>query len=148
MARPKKIVPDTAPPVEEVAEVAPSDDYVFADSAPVVEDVAAPTVENAVLCEEPKAEDIVKIDDSDIERRIKIDTITAIINKKISATQPEIERCNDYIFACADSDRRFTTYRNELYEYRYKLRQLIFDPNYPDFEKVKFPPLPEWIPDQ
>ena len=66
----------------------------------------------------------------------------------ITATQSEIERCNDYIFANADSDRRFTTYRSELYEYRYKLRQLIFDPNFPHMDKVKLPELPECIPDQ
>ncbi len=145
MARPKKTAQDTAPPVEEVADVAPSDDYVLADSAPVVENTSASTIGSDVHQDEPKIEEISA---TEIQRQTMVNVITQIINDRISATQPEIERCNDYIFACADSDRRFTTYRNELYEYRYKLRQLIFDPNYPDVEKVKFPPLPEWIPDQ
>lgn len=145
MARPKKTVPDTAPPVGEVADVAPSDDNVLADPAPVIENVATSTISNDILQDEPK---IVEIDKLEIQRQTMVNVLTQIINERISATQPEIERCNDYIFACADSDRRFTTYRNELYEYRYKLRQLIFDPNYPDVEKMKFPTLPEWVPDQ
>lgn len=70
------------------------------------------------------------------------------INTLLQEAYEEIKRCDDYIEAYADTDRAFATYRKELYEYRYKLRQLIFDPNYPDMSKMKFPPIPVRVPDQ
>ena len=60
----------------------------------------------------------------------------------------EILRCDDYIQAMADADRIFATYRRELYEYRYKLRQLKFDPNYPNLDKLKLPDFPTYVKDQ
>lgn len=59
----------------------------------------------------------------------------------------EIERCNDYIYAKADLDRRFTVYRDELYEYRYKIRQLSLLKDYPYIDYNLMPPKPDFIPD-
>lgn len=59
----------------------------------------------------------------------------------------EIERCNDYIYAKADLDRRFTVYRDELYEYRYKLRQLSLRDDYPYIDEKIMPQLPDYIKD-
>lgn len=60
----------------------------------------------------------------------------------------EIQRCDDYIQAHADSDRLFTVYRSELYDYRYRLRQLQFDKNYPDLDKMKVPSFPVVVRDR
>ena len=59
----------------------------------------------------------------------------------------EIMRCNDYIFAKADLDRRFTVYRDELAEYRYKIRQLSLNPNYPYISEKLMPIRPDVVPD-
>lgn len=59
----------------------------------------------------------------------------------------EIERCNDYIFAKADLDKRFTVYRDELYTYRYNLRQLKFIKGYPLLDESKLPKRPDYVED-
>ena len=59
----------------------------------------------------------------------------------------EIERCNDYIFAKADLDKRFTVYRDELYTYRYNLRQLKFIKGYPLIDESKLPKRPDYVDD-
>lgn len=59
----------------------------------------------------------------------------------------EIERCNDYIFAKADLDKRFTVYRDELYTYRYNLRQLKFIKGYPLIDENKLPKRPDYVDD-
>lgn len=84
---------------------------------------------------------------SAIEAVIKLDC-KSYSYEEMNWASSEIERCNDYIYAKADSSRRFATYRDELYEYRYKIRQLAFNPNYPNIEKSKFPPRPDYVPDE
>lgn len=61
----------------------------------------------------------------------------------------EISRCNDYIYAKADLDRRFTVYRDELYEYRYKFRQLImnWEKGSLELSKSNFPVRPDVVAD-
>lgn len=73
-----------------------------------------------------------------IEKRVAIEMDWAL---------QEILRCNDYIFAKADYDRRFSTYRDELYEYRYKIRQLSLLPSYPNISESQFPIKPDYVPD-
>ena len=70
------------------------------------------------------------------------------ISEQMDKAYKEILRCDDYIQAMADEDRIFATYRRELYEYRYKLRQLKFDPNYPSRDKMKLPEFPTYVKDQ
>lgn len=70
------------------------------------------------------------------------------ISEQMDKAYKEILRCDDYIQAMADADRIFATYRRELYEYRYKLRQLKFDPNYPSLDKLKLPEFPTYVKDQ
>ena len=70
------------------------------------------------------------------------------ISEQMDKAYKEILRCDDYIQAMADADRIFATYRRELYEYRYKLRQLKFDPNYPSMDKMKLPEFPTYVKDQ
>ena len=70
------------------------------------------------------------------------------ISEQMDKAYKEILRCDDYIQAMADADRIFATYRRELYEYRYKLRQLKFDPNYPCRNKMKLPEFPTYVKDQ
>ena len=70
------------------------------------------------------------------------------ISEQMDKAYKEILRCDDYIQAMADADRIFATYRRELYEYRYKLRQLKFDPNYPCRDKMKLPEFPTYVKDQ
>ena len=70
------------------------------------------------------------------------------ISEQMDKAYKEILRCDDYIQAMADTDRIFATYRRELYEYRYKLRQLKFDPNYPSLDKLKLPDFPTYVKDQ
>ena len=70
------------------------------------------------------------------------------ISEQMDKAYKEILRCDDYIQAMADADRIFATYRRELYEYRYKLRQLKFDPNYPSRDKMKLPEFPTYVKDQ
>ena len=70
------------------------------------------------------------------------------ISEQMDKAYKEILRCDDYIQAMADTDRIFATYRRELYEYRYKLRQLKFDPNYPSRDKMKLPEFPTYVKDQ
>ena len=70
------------------------------------------------------------------------------ISEQMDKAYKEILRCDDYIQAMADADRIFATYRRELYEYRYKLRQLKFDPNYPSLDKLKLPDFPTYVKDQ
>ena len=70
------------------------------------------------------------------------------ISEQMDKAYKEILRCDDYIQAMADADRIFATYRRELYEYRYKLRQLKFDPNYPCLDKLKLPEFPTYVKDQ
>lgn len=70
------------------------------------------------------------------------------ISEQMDKAYKEILRCDDYIQAMADADRIFVTYRRELYEYRYKLRQLKFDPNYPSLDKLKLPDFPTYVKDQ
>jgi hypothetical protein len=59
----------------------------------------------------------------------------------------EINRCNDYIYAKADLDRRFSVYRDELYDYRYRIRQLSLIPNYPNISESRFPQRPDYVAD-
>lgn len=59
----------------------------------------------------------------------------------------EIIRCNDYIFSKADLDRRFYVYREELYEFRYKLRQLKLHPMYPNIPMNMYPTKPDYVAD-
>lgn len=63
-------------------------------------------------------------------------------HEKLVYSMLEIQRCDDYIQAYADSDRLFSVYKQELYAYRYRIRQLIFDSNYPDLSKMKLPKFP------
>lgn len=144
MARPKKFVAEDPPMVD--MELTSDDSVAKADSevTPIIsEDHTHSEKEDSSELFSPPSLDAVP---NEIQE--DIEDARNRIAKLIADTQSEIERCNDYIFANADSDRRFATYRSELYEYRYKLRQLIFDPNFPHMDKVKLPELPECIPDQ
>ena len=76
------------------------------------------------------------------------DATERFISEQMDKAYKEILRCDDYIQAMADADRIFATYRRELYEYRYKLRQLKFDPNYPSMDKMKLPEFPTYVKDQ
>ena len=76
------------------------------------------------------------------------DATERFISEQMDKAYKEILRCDDYIQAMADADRIFATYRRELYEYRYKLRQLKFDPNYPSRDKMKLPEFPTYVKDQ
>lgn len=77
----------------------------------------------------------------------KRESIESTVAEEMSYAMGEIERCNDYVYAKADCDRRFTVYRDELYEYRYKLRQLVFNVNYPYIDSSSLPQRPDYIPD-
>ena len=76
------------------------------------------------------------------------DATERFISEQMDKAYKEILRCDDYIQAMADADRIFATYRRELYEYRYKLRQLKFDPNYTSMDKMKLPEFPTYVKDQ
>lgn len=145
MARPKKTIVED-PPMDDMEHTSDIS-AVQGDSkvAPVIsEDHTVSEKEDSSESFIPSRSDAVSKD-----AQKYIENATRIrISQLIADTQSEIERCNDYIFANADSDRRFTTYRNELYEYRYKLRQLVFDPHFPHMDAMKLPDLPERIPDQ
>lgn len=99
----------------------------------------------------PPAESTTSVeDDSDIdlsEESIKIELFDTFIQETIDSTLPEIFRCNEYIFAHADVDRRFSVYREELYTYRYNLRQLKLDNRYPNIPKSAMPEPPTPIAD-
>lgn len=120
------------------------------DEEPVVQDTFAGDIiidtstETETISSEPTPETVIshtyyKVNLFDCEQRIYDEMPWAL---------KEIERCNDYIFAKADVDRRFATYRDELYEYRYKMRQLVFSPNYPNISESKFPKRPDYVPDE
>ena len=66
----------------------------------------------------------------------------------LERTISEIHRCEDYIYAHADVDRIFTTYKEELHTYRYNLRQLVLDVRYPDIPDECFPVAPTRIEDR
>ena len=71
--------------------------------------------------------------------------ISQYMAEEMEWARGEIERCNDYIFAKADLDRRFSVYRDELYEYRYKFRQMIFVNNYPHINPNSYPKRPDIV---
>lgn len=70
-----------------------------------------------------------------------------MISEDMSWAYKEIIRCNDYIFSKADLDRRFYVYREELYEFRYKLRQLKLHPMYPYISMNMYPTKPDYVAD-
>lgn len=74
--------------------------------------------------------------------------IEKYIESELQKAQAEIERCDDYINAVADSDRLFTTCRRELYEYKYKLRQLRLHKDYPYVPNSALPEYPMIISDR
>lgn len=75
-------------------------------------------------------------------------SIEPIIIQEMQWALNEINRCNDYIYAKADLDRRFITYRDELYEYRYKMRQLSLYDKYPYLNADKvMPKRPDYVAD-
>lgn len=78
---------------------------------------------------------------------LKPEDITQDVGAEMCWAMGEINRCNDYIYAKADLDRRFTVYRDELYEYRYKLRQLSLLDNYPYISKTLLPVRPDVVQD-
>jgi len=65
----------------------------------------------------------------------------------LEGTMDEITRCNEYIYAKADADKKFTTYIEELYTYRYLLHQLKFNSKYPYVPISEFPIRPERVED-
>lgn len=74
----------------------------------------------------------------DIENKIK---------DAIASTDAEIMRCDDYIFADADANKFFYTYKKELHTYRYLMRQLRLDPRFPNVPESAFPIIPEYLED-
>ena len=76
-----------------------------------------------------------------------MDEMREVVAEEMAWALGEIQRCNDYIYAKADLDRRFTVYRDELYEYRYKLRQLVFIDTYPVVPNNKIPQRPDVVAD-
>lgn len=78
---------------------------------------------------------------------LKPQDITQDVGAEMCWAMGEINRCNDYIYAKADLDRRFTVYRDELYEYRYKLRQLSLLDNYPHISNKLMPQRPDYVAD-
>lgn len=102
----------------------------------IIDTTDTPTVS---VYSKPSEQTYLKIDTFDCEQRIYDEMPWAL---------KEIERCNDYIYAKADLDRRFSTYRDELYEYRYKMRQLKFLPDFPNIDESRFPTRPDYVNDE
>ena len=118
--------------------------------APSTEVVQSETVD---LPEVTQATPTVTVEVKDEVTKLILETPIAnpterFISEQMDKAYKEIVRCDDYIQAMADADRIFATYRRELYEYRYKLRQLKFDPNYPSRDKMKLPECPTYVKDQ
>ena len=118
--------------------------------APSTEVVQSETVDlSEVIQETPTVTVEVKDEVTKLIRETPIPNATErFISEQMDKAYKEILRCDDYIQAMADADRIFATYRRELYEYRYKLRQLKFDPNYPSLDKLKLPDFPTYVKDQ
>ena len=118
--------------------------------APSTEVVQSETVDlSDVIQETPTVTVEVKDEVTKVILETQIANATErFISEQMDKAYKEILRCDDYIQAMADADRIFATYRRELYEYRYKLRQLKFDPNYPSLDKLKLPDFPTYVKDQ
>ena len=118
--------------------------------APSTEVVQSETVDlSEVIQETPTVTVEVKDEITKLILETPTDNATErFISEQMDKAYKEILRCDDYIQAMADADRIFATYRRELYEYRYKLRQLKFDPNYPSLDKLKLPEFPTYVKDQ
>ncbi len=118
--------------------------------APSTEVVQSETVDlSEVIQETPTVTVEVKDEVTKLILETPTDNATErFISEQMDKAYKEILRCDDYIQAMADADRIFATYRRELYEYRYKLRQLKFDPNYPSLDKLKLPDFPTYVKDQ
>lgn len=118
--------------------------------APSTEVVQSETVDlSEVIQETPTVTVEVKDEVTKLILETQIPNATErFISEQMDKAYKEILRCDDYIQAMADADRIFATYRRELYEYRYKLRQLKFDPNYPSLDKLKLPDFPTYVKDQ
>ena len=118
--------------------------------APSTEVVQSETVDlSEVIQETPTVTVEVKDEVTKVILETQIANATErFISEQMDKAYKEILRCDDYIQAMADADRIFATYRRELYEYRYKLRQLKFDPNYPSMDKLKLPDFPTYVKDQ
>ena len=118
--------------------------------APSTEVVQSETVDlSEVIQETPTVTVEVKDEVTKVILETQIANATErFISEQMDKAYKEILRCDDYIQAMADADRIFATYRRELYEYRYKLRQLKFDPNYPCRNKMKLPEFPTYVKDQ
>lgn len=118
--------------------------------APSTEVVQSETVDlSEVIQETPTVTVEVKDEVTKLILETPTDNATErFISEQMDKAYKEILRCDDYIQAMADADRIFATYRRELYEYRYKLRQLKFDPNYPSLDKLKLPEFPTYVKDQ
>ena len=118
--------------------------------APSTEVVQSETVDlSEVIQETPTVTVEVKDEVTKLILETQIPNATErFISEQMDKAYKEILRCDDYIQAMADADRIFATYRRELYEYRYKLRQLKFDPNYPSRDKMKLPEFPTYVKDQ
>ena len=118
--------------------------------APSTEVVQSETVDlSEVIQETPTVTVEVKDEVTKVILETQIANATErFISEQMDKAYKEILRCDDYIQAMADADRIFATYRRELYEYRYKLRQLKFDPNYPSMDKLKLPEFPTYVKDQ
>lgn len=118
--------------------------------APSTEVVQSETVDlSDVIQETPTVTVEVKDEVTKVILETQIANATErFISEQMDKAYKEILRCDDYIQAMADADRIFATYRRELYEYRYKLRQLKFDPNYPSMDKLKLPEFPTYVKDQ
>lgn len=119
--------------------------------APSIEVVQSETVDLSEVIQETPTVTVEAKDE--VTTAILDETQTAnaterFISEQMDKAYKEILRCDDYIQAMADADRIFATYRRELYEYRYKLRQLKFDPNYPSLDKLKLPDFPTYVKDQ
>lgn len=118
--------------------------------APLTEVVQSETVDLSDVIQETPT---VTVEVKDEVTKLILETPIAnaterFISEQMDKAYKEILRCDDYIQAMADADRIFATYRRELYEYRYKLRQLKFDPNYPSLDKLKLPDFPTYVKDQ
>ena len=121
-----------------------------AKDAPSTEVVQSETVDLSDVIQETPT---VTVEVKDEVTKLILETPIAnpterFISEQMDKAYKEILRCDDYIQAMADADRIFATYRRELYEYRYKLRQLKFDPNYPSLDKLKLPDFPTYVKDQ
>ena len=118
--------------------------------APSTEVVQSETVDlSEVIQETPTVTVEVKDEVTKVILETQIANATErFISEQMDKAYKEILRCDDYIQAMADADRIFATYRRELYEYRYKLRQLKFDPNYTSRDKMKLPEFPTYVKDQ